>query len=210
MFNAKFLSGVALCATMLSTLMVSGCNQTQVSTVVKDIGIYATEAQPVLASLIPVIEAFAALNGSTANPQLAASLQSFQTSADSELSALVSLTASYKANPNNTTWQAIIANVDNLVSQSDAALLQVAAIKDPATQSKVQLILASVDALLHTIDGFIQTTETSTTVTATANARTVKVSAVTKFWSESDKNQVAAAFNVPYKTLYNHEVAMGF
>jgi hypothetical protein len=202
--SAQKLGALALCAIVLMGTI--GCTSAQVATVVKDIATYAQEAQPIITEAIALIGAFSAADGSTSSP----SLQSTGSQIKTDLAALVSLCNTYTANPSTTTWQQIISAVDKLVTEGDSAVTTLAGIKSSSSQQSAMVVLASLDALLHTIDGFVQTTQNSTQVKTTAARRVMKIQVISQYWSDRDKQQIAHAFGHDYSTLYNHEVAQGF
>ncbi len=185
---------------------VAGCTSTEVSTVVKDIGIYAQQAEPILLAIIPVLTA---LSSSPQGEGTSSSLNAFASLAKADLDALAVLCNDYSANPSTSTFQQIESLVDKLVGESDASLLQIIAIKDPETRQRIQLGIASFDALIHTIDGFIQTTQSANAVAAKAHSRVHKLREVAAYWSEQDKAAIAGAFNTKYDSLAKLEVKAG-
>jgi hypothetical protein len=185
---------------------LAGCTGAQVSTVVKDIGVYAQQAEPILLAIIPVITA---LSSSSQNAGTGSSLNSFASVAKADLDALTVLCNDYTATPSSSNFNQIESIVDKLVGESDASLLQVMAIKDPSTRQEVQVGIASFDALIHTIDGFVQTTQSASAVAAKAQTRVHKLQEVATFWSGRDKASVASAFSTSYDALAKFEAKAG-
>ena len=186
--------------------LLAGCTGAQVSTVVKDIGVYAQQAEPILLAILPIITA---LSSSSQDAGAASSLNSFVSVAKADLDALTVLCNDYTAKPSSSTFSQIESIVDKLVEESDASLLQVMAIKDPATRQEIQVGIASFDALIHTIDGFIQTTQSASAVAAKARTRVHKLQEVATFWSERDKESVASTFSTRYDALAKFEAKAG-
>jgi hypothetical protein len=100
--------------------------------------------------------------------------------------------------------------VDDLVTNGDSALTTLAGIKSSTSQQKAVVLMASLDAILHTVDGLVQSTQSTSAVKATAARRAAKLKVVSQYWSEQDKTTIAKAFGSNYSTLYSHEIAMGF
>ena len=183
-----------------------GCTATQVSTVVQDIGIYAQQAEPIIVALAPIIVALS----SGSQDSSAAGLTTFATTAKADLDALASLCAAYSAHPDAGVYAQIQSLVDKLVLESDSSLLDANAIKDPVTRQRIQLAMASFDALIHTIDGFVQTTQSASTVAAKAKSRAFRLSQVAAYWSRRDHEMISRAFGRKYEAVVEHELALGF
>ena len=188
------------------TALVVGCTSVQVATVVKYISIYAQEAEPILTALLPIITS---LSSGSQDSSAATSLNSFALGAEADLNALTSLCNDYASSPSVSVYRKIEATVDRLVSESDSALLQVLAIKDASTRQRVQVAIAGFDALIHTIDGFVQMTQSSATVAAKAQSRAIKLDQVAGCWSEEDKATVAHAFGYDFSSLLQHATRLG-
>ena len=186
--------------------VAAGCTATQVSTVVKDIGIYVEQAEPIIIALVPVITALSSTLGDAPS---SASLHSFEEEAQADLTALSSLCNDYATTPDATVFGQIGGTVDKLVAESDGALLQVLAIKDPVTRERLQLAIAGFDAIIHTIDGLVQTTQSTTAVAAKAHARAIKLRQVAASWSEQDRAAVARAFGTNFDLLLQRESGFG-
>ncbi len=201
----SMLSRVVLACGVLG--VAAGCTPTQVSTVVKDIGVYAQQAEPIIIALMPIITA---LSSNLGDAQTSASLNSFAEVAKADVSALESLCNDYATSPDASVYGRIESTIDKLVGESDTALLQVLAIKDPDTRQRVQLALAGFDAIIHTIDGFVQTTETASAVAAKAQARGIKLRQVASAWSVQDRGAIARAFGTSYESLLSRESLLGF
>jgi hypothetical protein len=180
----------------------------QVASVVKNIAVYAQEAQPIITEVLALVTSFGSeQSGEGSN---VSAIQAAGNKIQTDLSDLETLCNAYTAKPSVSVWQQITALVDDLVTNGDSALTQLIGIKSPSGQEAAITTLASLDALLHTIDGFVQTTQSSPQVKATAAKRAIKIQAISQFWSERDKAGLAQAFGQDYSTLYSHEIAMGF
>jgi uncharacterized membrane protein len=205
--SLRKLGAVALCAVLLMGA-TTGCTSAQVANVVKNIAIYAQEAQPIVTEVLALVMSFS--DKQSNNVPTASEIQMVSNKIKTDLSDLATLCNAYTAHPSSSVWQQIVALVDDLVTNGDSALTEIAGIKSSASQQGALATLASLDALLHTIDGFMQTTQSSTQVKATAARRAIKIQAVSRYWSDRDKVRMSQDFGQDYFTLYRHEIAMGF
>lgn len=205
--STRKLGALALCAVLLMG-SVTGCTSAQVANTVKNIAIYAQEAQPIIAEVLTLITAFQ--TDQSGNSTTATDIQNSGNKIKADLADLVALCNTYTAHPSDSVWLQIIAMVDDLVTNGDSALTQIAGIKSSSSQQTTLTVLASLDALLHTLDGFIQSTESPAQVKATAMQRSIKLQVISQYWSDRDKDRLSQAFGHDYSTLYSHEIAMGF
>lgn len=195
----------ALCLTIV-TVPTIGCTQADVQKAVALVQAELPTAIALIGDVAPIIIAFAGNQGGTATTPVQQTITTIQ----SDLGELQTLCASYTSASSSSTYASILKVVDDLVTQGDAALLTAAQIKDPATQQKATVILGSLSAVLHILDGYVQATQTTAQVKATAAARTVKLNAVRSYWSDADKKGIEQAFDNPFDATYQHEVALGF
>ncbi|HEV2709156.1 MAG TPA: hypothetical protein VGU67_02985 [Edaphobacter sp.] len=195
----------AILALSLAVLPIAGCTQADVQKAVALVQAELPTAIALVGDVAPIIIAFAGPQGAASSP-----IQNTITTVQSDLGELQTLCASYTSAPSTTIYASILKVVDDLVTQGDSALLTAAQIKDPATQQKATVILGSLSAVLHILDGYVQATQSASQVKATAAARAVKLNAVRAYWSPSDKKGIEQAAGVPFNTAYAHAVAMGF
>ena len=207
MWDARKLGALVLCSVLLMGTTI-GCTSQQVANVVKNIAIYAQEAQPILTNVLALIAAFGSSDTSTASTMT--QIQSDGNKIKTDLADLVALCNSYTSHPSADVWTQIIALVDDLVSNGDSALTDLTGIKSSTSQQTALAVLASLSALLHTIDGLVQSTQSQAQVKATAQKRTLKLKTVSQYWSEQDKANIAKAFGTNYSTLYQYESQMGY
>jgi hypothetical protein len=206
-FIRNFSLASAVAFTGLSILAVStvGCTQADVQKAVALVQAELPTAIALVGDVAPIIIAFAGPQDSSAS-----GTQREVTTIQSDLGELQTLCASYTSSPSSSIYASILKVVDDLVTNGDSALLTAVQIKDPATQQKATVILGSLSAVLHIVDGYVQATQSASQVKATAAARTVKLNAVRAYWSPSDKKGIEQAAGVPFDVVYSHAVALGF
>lgn len=196
--------GVILLAVMLcGSPFLTGCTSSQIDQAVT---IVETNLPTVIADAVQIATVIGPLMGASQSGPDA--LTVLKNKAD-DVNAVLQ---GFKAGAN--TWQDVSNAVDALVNAADAAE-DLSGIKDPATRAKAQALLASVDVVVHIIDGAVQTTLPPSVVKAKAAARAVKLSLATENWNESDKRAVADALapmtrGRSWQELYSAEIAAGF
>jgi len=196
---------VAALSISIVAVPLTGCTQADVQKAVALVQAELPTAIALVGDVAPIIIAFAGPQGGASTP-----IQQSISTVQSDLAELQTLCASYTSAPSSSIYASILKVVDDLVTQGDGALLAAAQIKDPATQQKATVILGSLSAVLHILDGYVQATQSASQVKATAAARTVKLNAVRAYWSPSDKKGIEQAAGVPFNTAYAHAVTMGF
>jgi hypothetical protein len=194
------LCGIFVCVGMVST--TTSCTSSQVTAVVQKISAFLPAVETFNSGVASVVAAL--------EPQDAVLVLGVTTVVNNGMKELQSLTATYTASPNASTWQNIVALVDSLVTNGDAALLQASKISNPVSQVKATTVIGALDAVLHVIDGWVQSTQTPAQAAATAAARQVKLQSVVRYWSQQDKDRVAHELGVPFKMAYEHELALGY
>lgn len=199
--SVRALAGVMLSSILLMGTMI-GCTSADVQKAVSQV---AAE-MPAVESAVAAASALA----SVADPALAPVILPLNGIAQIALPQLQGLLQAYASNPTANTFANITTVIDSIVTNGDTALLAASKISNPESQQKATAILASLDALLHVIDGFISQAQTPAQVQAKVAARTLKLKQVSQYWSDSDKSTVAAAFHAPYSTVYHQAVVQGF
>lgn len=197
---------VAALSVSIVAVPLTGCTQADVQKAVALVQAELPTAIALIGDVAPVVIAFAGAQGGNATTPI----QQTITTVQSDLSELQTLCASYTSSPSPDIWASITKVVDDLVTQGDSALLTAAQIKDTATQQKATVMLGSLSAVLHILDGYVQAAQSASQVRATAAARTVKLNAVRAYWSPSDKKGIEQASGVPFDAAYAHAVALGF
>lgn len=200
--QARKIGALFLCAILLMGT-TTGCTAQDVATVVKNIGIYAQEAQPIVTQVITLITLLSATKD-------AGDLQQANAKIQDDLDALVKLCNTYNDHPSDSVWKQIVSTVDTLVTETDGSLLHFAGIKSDDSQKEALVALATVDALLHTIDGLVQSTEAPKEVKAKAFARSIKLQTISQYWSPTDKQQLAKTFRTNYETLFQYQQSLGY
>jgi hypothetical protein len=127
------------------------------------------------------------------DPQNVQLIQQVSLKVQGDLAELESLSGAYVANPTADGWTRVLAVVDQMVNDSDNGLLSALAIKDPKSQMEAKVALSALDAAIHVLDGYLASAKTPAQVQASAAARAVKVSAVSRMWSERDRERVESA-----------------
>lgn len=206
-FRSLSLGGVvAVLSLSLVALPTVGCTSADVQKAVALVQAEIPTAIALIGDVAPIIIAFAGAQGTTSTSPIQTAITTIQ----SDLSELQTLCASYTSSPSTSVYASILTVVDDLVTQGDSALLTAAKITDPATQQKATVILGSLSAVLHILDGYVQATQSVSQVKATAAARSVKLNAVRAYWSAEDKKGIEQATGVNFNAAYQHEVALGF
>jgi hypothetical protein len=191
----------ALCGLLIMGTTVAGCT--------------SADAQKAVASVnatLPAIESAVTIAAgivSTLDPAIAILVTGANTGIQAGLQALQGSCTAYLANPTTGTFASIVNVVDNLVNNGDAALLQAAHIVDPASKEKATAVLASLDALLHVIDGYVSAAQPTSAVTARMAKRTAKLKTLQAYYSAADKKTIESAFHAPYSVVLQHAYAEG-
>jgi len=127
-----------------------------------------------------------------------------------DLAELESLSGAYVANPTADGWTRVLAVVDQMVNDADNGLLSALAIKDPTSRAEAKVALSALDAAIHVLDGYLASAKTPAQVQASAAARTVKVSAVSRMWNESDRERVEAALGKRFDVMVEAASEAGY
>jgi hypothetical protein len=196
---------VAVLSISLVTVPTVGCTQADVQKAVALVQAEIPTAVALIGDIAPIIIAFADAPGASTTP-----IQATISTIQSDLGELQTLCASYTSAPSSSIYASILKVVDDLVTQGDGALLTAAQIKDPATQQKATVLLGSLSAVLHILDGYVQATQSVAQVKATAANRTVKLKAVRAYWSSEDEKGIEKASGVPFIVTYRNAQALGF
>lgn len=199
---------VAALGLMLIPSGMVGCTGQQVNTVVTDISQYLPTVLALLQDGITIYGALA-VSPNTPSPASAA-LATVQ----ADVAALQQpikdyLAASALSGTKATYWTNIQALVDTATKDADQ-LMQIAAVKDPGSQAAGVVVISSLDAAIHVLDGYVSSAQTPQQVAAKAAARSIKVSSVVKYWSRGDKQIVAKQFGAPFGLVLAEAESEGF
>lgn len=203
------LRAVALVSLCVSTMLPVGCTSQQVNSVVKNIDTYLPTALAILQDAITIY-------GAVGTPQTAGNpAASALATVQADLTAIQKPIQDYLAasaisgSTKQTAWTNIQALVDTATKDADA-LMQIAAVKNPNSQAAGIVVISSLDAAVHVIDGYVSSAQTPAQVAAKAQARTVKLKAVVQYWSAGDKQMVAEAAGVPFGVALKAAESRGF
>jgi hypothetical protein len=206
-FRSLSLGGtVAILSVSLVALPTVGCTSADVQKAVALVQAELPTAIALIGDIAPIIIAFAGTPGTTATTPIQQTITVIQ----SDLGELQTLCASYTSSPSTDVYTSIMKVVDDLVTQGDSALLTAAKITNPTTQQQATVLIGSLSAVLHILDGYIQATQTTAQVKATAANRAIKLKSVRAYWSAEDKKGIEQATGVNFNVAYQHEVALGF
>ena len=199
---------VAALGLMLIPSGMIGCTSQQVNTVVTDISQYLPTVLALLQDGITIYSAVGA-SSNTASPA-AAALATVQ----ADVAALQQpikdyLAASALSGTKTTYWTNIQALVDTATKDADT-LMQIAAVKDPGSQAAGVVVISSLDAAIHVLDGYVSSAQTPAQVAAKAAARSIKVSSMVKYWSQGDKQMVSAQLGKPFYVVLEAAELRGF
>jgi hypothetical protein len=201
---AALLVVAALSVGMLTT---SGCTASEVNSVVTKISSYTPTVISLVSEALTIYEAVGV--STTDTTSVSASLTTINTDL-AQLKTLASdyLAASSKASK-NTAWSNIEALVDTLTSDADT-VLTTASIKNSDSRAAGVGVLASLDAAIHILDGYVSSAQSTSTVNAKLARRTIKLRQVSALWCEQDRQQVAIAVGIPYDAALRYADAHGF
>jgi hypothetical protein len=194
----KTLTVLVVCLCLIFSQVA--CTSAQISKVVSEIIAYAPTAISLASEILSVVSAF-----TVTDPATAKTVGQVGTDVTNGLNELVALCQDYQAKPTTGTWQQITALVDSLVQETDAQLLQVVDIKDPATQTEVKLALGALDTALHLIDGYTSTAQSSAAVQAKARARVVKLQQIKSYLSPA-----VLPPGIDFNRAMAYQIAQGF
>jgi hypothetical protein len=203
--GALLLAGLA----GMASWPISGCSAASVNKVVSEIDAYLPTAVSLLNEAITIYSAVGTSNANTSTANVTAALTTVETDLTKLEKPLADYLAATSSSSKTTAWTNIQALVDTSVNDADT-LLSVAKVNDPNSKQTGTLIIASLDAAVHTIDAFVTTAQTNSEVKAKLAKRQMKIAAVERSWSQADRRQAANASGVPYTTLLHQAERMGF
>jgi hypothetical protein len=188
-------------------LSTSGCTASEVNSVVTKISSYMPTVISLVSEALTIYEAVGVSTTDTAS--VSASLTTINTDL-AQLKTLASdyLAASSKASK-TTAWSNIEALVDTLTSDADT-VLTTASIKNSDSKAAGVVVLASLDAAIHILDGYVSSAQSTSTVNAKLARRVIKLRQVSALWSEQDRQQVAIAAGIPIDAALRYADAHGF
>lgn len=200
--------GVLLLICMIPMAGMIGCDAAKVNQVISQIDAYLPTAVSLVNEALTIYNAVEATDTTKPN-----AVQSALLVVETDLQAIQKPLSDYLAasasSDKTTAWTAVQAAVDTAVKDSDQLLL-VAKVSDPQSKATGTVVIASIDAAVHTMDAFLTAAQTPQQVKAKVAARAVKVSMVSGSWSVIDQEHMAMATGVPYKVLIDRGEAIGF
>lgn len=207
--SSGVLGAVALCMILLSGSMMTGCTANQVDDVVAKVNAYLPTA---IALVNEAITIYSAVGTSSSDTDTVASNQVLDTVRD-DLVSLQKPLADYLASTTKqsklSAWQNVVALIDTAATDADK-LLAIAAVKNGDSQTRGMVVIASIDAAVHVLDGFVASTQTVQQVQATAARRSIKLRQIARYWSPQDKRELADQAGMPYTVYMARAQAMGF
>ncbi|WP_420239246.1 hypothetical protein ACOBR2_06610 [Telmatobacter bradus] len=186
-----------------------GCTGSQVNQVVSEIDTYLPTAVSLLNEAITIYSAVGSSTSSTSTAKVTAALSTVEADLIALETPLSDYLAATSSASKTTAWSNIEAAVDTAVNDADT-LLAVAKVSDPTSAATGTVVIASLDAAIHTIDAFVSSAQTSTQVSAKLAKRSAKLAQVERSWSAADKQHIAAATGVPYALLHERALAVGY
>jgi hypothetical protein len=202
--------GSVLALSMLSITVVPtlGCNQGDVQ---KAIALIDSQLPTAIALANTVISVLAQ-TGVLAEPN---GLTGVGAVISNDLATLKSLCDQYEAGASASVYDSIVKLIDQIVTEGDSAVLQASGIKDQKSQAAVTAVLGGLDTILHVIDGYIQSTQTTAQIKATASKRTIKLNQVRSAWNRGlliDGARQAGSLTpvASSEAWVQHEIVLGF
>lgn len=207
--RTKQVLGLVLVASLLGATTMTGCTASQVNTVVQEISSYL----PTVVALVNDGLAIATAVGSTGSTSTAvdSSVATALKTASADLQNLEPLLATYLSKSSSsadktTAWTNIQALVDTAVTDTDN-LLTLAAVKNANSSAEAVTIIASINAAVHVLDGYVSSAQSTNQVQAKMAKRTVKLHALMKLWAPKDKELVESKLGAP---ALNWALAQGY
>jgi len=199
-------SVVWMLVVMIAVIPVTGCTASQVDSVVSKISTYLPT---VLSLLNEAITIYSAVGTSGSVASVSSPLTVVQADLANLQKPLADYLAATSSSAKTTNWTNIEALVDTATTDADT-LLQIAAVKNTDTQATGVIIISSLDAAVHIIDGFVSSAQSTATVQTKLAKRTVKLKTVSQHWSPQDQYNVSKAFGAPYSVVMARAEALGF
>jgi len=193
----------------LGTWPMNGCSAATVNKVVSEIDAYLPAAISLLHEAIAIYSAVGASNANTGTANVASALTAVATDLTSLQKPIADYLAASSKASKTTAWSNIEALMDTAVNDTDT-LLSVAKVGDPSSKEAGTLIIASLDAAVHTIDAFVTSAQSSSEIKAKLARRKMKIAEVARAWSPADRQQIENATGVSYPALLQQAEQMGF
>jgi len=148
------------------------------------------------------------------DPAEASEVQTVGAKVQTDLQELEIVSGAYAAAPSTQGWSNLGSVVDALVSDADQGLLAALAIKNPDSQAKAKVVLSTLDAAVHVLDGYLLAAQTPDEAKASAVRRAssgaAKLQSVVRCWSPADWQRVEQAFGARGEDLLGAEMKLGF
>lgn len=208
--NAPQKLGVALLIILLlPTPFVTGCTSSQVNSVVSKINAFLPTAVSLLNEALTIYAAVGSTPQNAGQSQVYSALQIVETDLTALQKPLADYLAASASAQKQSAWTNVMAAVDTATTDADS-LLQIAAVKDPESSKNGAIIVASIDAAVHVLDGYVSSTLTPAQVQARASARRLKLQSLVTHWSSQDRQMVSAKLGVPFGVALRNAEAAGF
>jgi hypothetical protein len=207
-FHFKICSAFMAVIIGFTSLYISGCTATQINSAITKISYYIPTAISLTTEALAI---YTAISGTTdsSNQSISTALNTI----NADLANLKVLTTTYTTatskSTKTSTWNNIITLSDTLSTDADN-ILAIASVKNSDSKTAGVVIIASLDAAIHIIDGVVSSTESTSTVEAKMAARPYKLSYIETKWSPSDKQMISNAAGVPYPVALQYAKSQGF
>jgi hypothetical protein len=203
------LIGAVTAVLCLSTVTMTtvGCTSAQVSQVVAEVSAQIPTAIALTNTIVSVVSLFSVTNGTTTASVVSPTLV---TTLTQDLNELQTLCNQYNATPNASIFTSITTLVDTIVTQGDSALLASSQITDPTSKAQATAVIGALDTILHVIDGYLQTAQSTAQVKATAARRQVKLKQISMYFNQDELNKAASAEGYTGAQVLQYETSLGF
>lgn len=206
--SARKVGAVLLCAALLPLSLTAGCTASQVDQVVQKISAYLPTAMALLQDALTIYAAVGAQPAQAQQSPAVVALATVQTDLKALEKPLADYLAASSKSAKATAWTNVEALVDTAAADADA-LMQIAAVKNQASQAAGVVAVTSLDAAVHVLDGYVASTQTPAQVQARMARRALKLRQVSRYWNPQDRQRVAAAFGMPFGVALRTAEARG-
>ncbi len=206
---AKLGAWLLVALLMAGSLPTAGCSAATVNKVVSEIDAYLPTVVSLINEALTIYSAVGASSATTSSTNVTTALATVETDLTNLKKPVSDYLSAASSASKTTAWTNVEALVDTAVNDADT-LLAAAKVSDPKSQETGTVVIATLDAAMHTIDSFVTSAQSKTEIRAKLNGRKAKLAEVERSWSPADKQQIAAATGVSYPVLLHAAEGMGF
>ncbi len=200
LLTGKMLGLILLGPVLIGSLTLTACTGSQVNQVVSEINAYLPTVVAIVNDALQIAAAVGtnpSASAAAVNPTVVNAL----TVVEADLKNLEPLVATYLAKASGsstkaTAWSNIQAIVDTAAADADN-LLELASVKNANSNAQAVVVISSLDAAVHILDGFVSSAQPVSAVQKKLAARTVKLSTLMKQWTPADRENVVAHLGAP-------------